>query len=192
MELYNRRLLLQNEDLPIFTHIPPLPHIQAPPPQSSTFGNPLQLSIRPIFASSVAYAFLIFFTALFFIGFILLYIRQFSASHSFRRHVPSCRSVDPAVAKSLPVVSYREDAKQVECAICLEEFGDGDAVKMIPHCRHVFHPQCIDTWLASHVTCPVCRCSELCEEGTNGEEGREVGSVSVRGEEGTVMATSLD
>ncbi|KAK7312613.1 hypothetical protein VNO77_36597 [Canavalia gladiata] len=185
MELYNRRFLLLDEDVPISTPMPPLPQIQvstisSSPPQTSpstTFERPLQLSTRPFFSSKVAYAFLIFFTAIFFIGFVFLYIRRFSTEDSSRRRrrAPPCQSVDLAAAKSLPVVPYSGDAKQLECAICLEEFGDGDSVKMIPYCKHVFHPQCLDTWLSSHVTCPVCRCSKLC--GSRGENRGEVGSV---------------
>jgi len=77
-------------------------------------------------------------------------------------------------SKSLAVVA--ETARQGECAICLEEVGEGGAVKMIAYCKHVFHAECIDRWLEKQVTCPVCRC--CCER------CGEVESVTVRGGEG--------
>ncbi|RDX79543.1 RING-H2 finger protein ATL11, partial [Mucuna pruriens] len=43
------------------------------------------------------------------------------------------------------------------CAVCLNEFEDDETLRMIPKCCHVYHPICIDAWLASHSTCPVCR-----------------------------------
>lgn len=45
----------------------------------------------------------------------------------------------------------------LECVVCLGEFGNEDIVKIMPKCCHVFHRECIDTWLACHLTCPVCR-----------------------------------
>lgn len=45
----------------------------------------------------------------------------------------------------------------LECAVCLCEFEDDDALRLLPHCDHVFHLDCIDAWLEAHVTCPVCR-----------------------------------
>ncbi|WVZ06189.1 hypothetical protein V8G54_019535, partial [Vigna mungo] len=44
-----------------------------------------------------------------------------------------------------------------ECAVCLLEFEDSDTVKMLPLCQHVFHQHCIDQWLPSRLTCPICR-----------------------------------
>ncbi|XP_047976545.1 E3 ubiquitin-protein ligase RING1-like [Salvia hispanica] len=44
-----------------------------------------------------------------------------------------------------------------DCAVCLADFRDGDAVRLLPKCGHAFHVDCIDTWLRSHKSCPVCR-----------------------------------
>lgn len=42
------------------------------------------------------------------------------------------------------------------CAICLEEYITGDRVRHLP-CHHTFHMNCIDTWLTSRNSCPICR-----------------------------------
>ena len=46
-----------------------------------------------------------------------------------------------------------------ECAICLAEFVDGDAVRVMPACGHGFHARCIERWLAlgRRSSCPTCR-----------------------------------
>ncbi|KAK4415948.1 E3 ubiquitin-protein ligase [Sesamum alatum] len=44
------------------------------------------------------------------------------------------------------------------CSICLGEFVCGEAVKILPRCKHMFHEDCIDAWLpVRSVNCPVCR-----------------------------------
>lgn len=43
------------------------------------------------------------------------------------------------------------------CAVCLNEFQDDETLRLIPKCSHVYHHTCIDIWLVSHNTCPVCR-----------------------------------
>ncbi|KAG6495876.1 hypothetical protein ZIOFF_043706 [Zingiber officinale] len=44
-----------------------------------------------------------------------------------------------------------------ECMICLDEIIDGQIVRFLPECCHVFHVQCIDAWLIEHGSCPLCR-----------------------------------
>ncbi len=48
-----------------------------------------------------------------------------------------------------------------DCAVCLSEYQNGEQVRLLPLCRHSFHLHCIDTWLSTHETCPVCRHSVL-------------------------------
>ncbi|CAN6273097.1 unnamed protein product [Urochloa humidicola] len=74
------------------------------------------------------------------------------------------RGVDPELLRSLPVTVYRavaapgsEKADTVECAVCLAELEDGEAARFLPRCGHGFHAECVDTWLSSHTTCPLCR-----------------------------------
>uniref|UniRef100_A0A0D9VH66 RING-type E3 ubiquitin transferase n=1 Tax=Leersia perrieri TaxID=77586 RepID=A0A0D9VH66_9ORYZ len=74
--------------------------------------------------------------------------------------------VDPDVLRSLPITVYRAPAAAkedgdvdsvVECAVCLAELEDGEEARFLPRCGHGFHAGCVDTWLASHSTCPLCR-----------------------------------
>ncbi|XP_066360430.1 RING-H2 finger protein ATL74-like [Miscanthus floridulus] len=77
-----------------------------------------------------------------------------------------------SVLRKMPVAVYggAEAAGAqagAECAICLGEFADGDAVRLLPRCRHGFHVRCIDTWLSAHSSCPICRDSLLDDEGAS-------------------------
>ncbi|KAL1346203.1 hypothetical protein HN51_019918 [Arachis hypogaea] len=44
-----------------------------------------------------------------------------------------------------------------ECAICMEDFEDGQYCQVFPKCKHMYHSNCIDTWLQKNPTCPICR-----------------------------------
>lgn len=78
--------------------------------------------------------------------------------------VPDLRNgLDPIMVKSYPTFVY-SSIKQVckekyglECAICLVEFEDDSLLRLLDDCCHVFHQQCVDLWLESQKTCPVCR-----------------------------------
>ncbi|PWA35671.1 Zinc finger, RING/FYVE/PHD-type [Artemisia annua] len=73
------------------------------------------------------------------------------------------RGLARSVINSFQVFTY-SDVKNIkigkdalECAICISEFADDEQFRLLPKCHHVFHTDCIDAWLASHTTCPVCR-----------------------------------
>ncbi|KAE8781386.1 RING-H2 finger protein ATL1C [Hordeum vulgare] len=51
----------------------------------------------------------------------------------------------------------RRASERLVCAICLEELQRGQACSEVPACRHVFHRDCINVWMKSKTTCPLCR-----------------------------------
>lgn len=44
-----------------------------------------------------------------------------------------------------------------DCAVCLSRFEATDRLRLLPLCCHAFHAECIDAWLSSNQTCPLCR-----------------------------------
>ena len=46
---------------------------------------------------------------------------------------------------------------ETTCAICLDEFEDGDMLNVQGLCPHLFHKDCLIMWLERHDACPICR-----------------------------------
>ena len=69
--------------------------------------------------------------------------------------------LERSVVESLPTFVYKaEEMKDgLECAVCLEEFEENESGRTLPKCGHNFHLDCVDMWLHSHSTCPLCRTS---------------------------------
>ncbi|CAJ1931492.1 unnamed protein product [Sphenostylis stenocarpa] len=68
--------------------------------------------------------------------------------------------LDQAFIDALPVFFYKEIIglkEPFDCAVCLCEFLEQDKLRLLPVCNHAFHIECIDTWLLSNSTCPLCR-----------------------------------
>ncbi|KAL4294682.1 hypothetical protein HN51_045497 [Arachis hypogaea] len=63
----------------------------------------------------------------------------------------------------LPIIVYKESfsVKDTQCSVCLLDYQAEDKLQQIPACGHTFHMSCIDLWLSSHSTCPLCRLSLL-------------------------------
>ncbi|VAH18062.1 E3 ubiquitin-protein ligase ATL4-like [Triticum dicoccoides] len=46
-----------------------------------------------------------------------------------------------------------------DCAVCQCVFCGDDELRLLPACRHAFHSSCVDPWLRSNPSCPLCRAS---------------------------------
>ncbi|KAJ8751020.1 hypothetical protein K2173_016201 [Erythroxylum novogranatense] len=78
--------------------------------------------------------------------------------------------VDQSFIDTLPVFQYKAIIglkNPFDCAVCLCEFETEDKLRLLPKCSHAFHMECIDTWLLSHSTCPLCRDSLLTDFSPN-------------------------
>lgn len=78
-----------------------------------------------------------------------------------------CEGLACAIIQSLPAIQFGEKMKQSDddgngaCSICLGEFGKGEWLRLLPNCAHIFHVSCVDPWLLSRFTCPLCRTDVL-------------------------------
>ncbi|KEH39225.1 anaphase-promoting complex subunit 11 RING-H2 finger protein [Medicago truncatula] len=79
---------------------------------------------------------------------------------------PPNTCLDPKLITTLPTFLFKQKQQEesnnvsnniVECAVCLSLLQDEEMMRLLPNCKHSFHVGCIDKWLASHSTCPICR-----------------------------------
>ncbi|KAL5211531.1 hypothetical protein ABZP36_022378 [Zizania latifolia] len=84
----------------------------------------------------------------------------------------ACGLVGAPLIDALPAFVYECPAEggggggskhggSVLCAVCLEDVQRGETVRRLPACGHLFHKDCVDMWLHTHATCPLCRCDVL-------------------------------
>lgn len=59
----------------------------------------------------------------------------------------------------LPSYKYspqNHQGEQTSCVVCMCEFEARQTLRVLP-CAHEFHAKCVDKWLRSNRTCPICR-----------------------------------
>lgn len=99
------------------------------------------------------------------------------------------------INETLPLFTFSSVKGNIvsgDCAVCLSKFEAQDQLRLLPLCCHAFHVACIDTWLTSNQTCPLCRStihpteSDVLDKilGTNDNVGNsfriEIGNISRR------------
>ncbi|KAB2035823.1 hypothetical protein ES319_D04G179300v1 [Gossypium barbadense] len=101
--------------------------------------------------------------------------------------------LQPSIIDSIAVFKYVKGEGLVEgteCSVCLNEFEEGETLRLLPKCSHAFHISCIDTWLRSHTNCPLCRApivSNMADKGPSSSSG-----VNNEVTEGTQVAIIVD
>ena len=74
--------------------------------------------------------------------------------------MPPQNGVDPNILNCLHenevVDASKMDPDSRNCVICLEDFKDKEKTIALP-CIHVFHSECIKSWLGTHNCCPTCK-----------------------------------
>jgi hypothetical protein len=66
--------------------------------------------------------------------------------------------LDETAIVALPRREVAPGDPAADCAVCITELAAGEDARLLPRCGHSFHVDCVDMWLRSHSTCPLCRC----------------------------------
>ncbi|KAL6975901.1 RING-type E3 ubiquitin transferase [Sarracenia purpurea var. burkii] len=92
---------------------------------------------------------------------------RLSVSHPNGGGEPPKTGLDPSVIAALPIFVFKHAGRNdetetsgsggVECAVCLSFLEEEEMARLLPNCNHTFHAECIDKWLSSQPTCPICR-----------------------------------
>ncbi|TVU29698.1 hypothetical protein EJB05_21277 [Eragrostis curvula] len=138
------------------------------PPDYCSAESP-ELKLYQAFIFSVP----VFFTFVLLLFFYLFYLRRRRANwESLRMRTNNLiRGDNPRsecgikkeMREMLPVVIFKESflIRETQCSVCLADYQPDERLQRIPPCGHTFHIDCIDHWLSTNTTCPLCRVSLL-------------------------------
>lgn len=54
------------------------------------------------------------------------------------------------------VLTEKKEGENSECVVCISGFEAGDSITTLP-CAHIFHTECVKSWLETKNHCPVCK-----------------------------------
>ncbi|XP_020115098.1 RING-H2 finger protein ATL1-like [Ananas comosus] len=149
----------------IHHHLPkpsqlPLPPPPPPPPPPSSPQHSSSSTSFPILALSILG---ILTTSILLLSY---YIFVIKCCLNWR-HSDVITRLSRSRIRSLPTFRYRKAGDSTstantntntnDCAVCLNEFQEEERIRLLPNCLHLFHIDCIDTWLQSNANCPLCR-----------------------------------
>ncbi|GAB0489497.1 hypothetical protein MMPV_000716 [Pyropia vietnamensis] len=63
---------------------------------------------------------------------------------------------DGGIVSAAAAGAAEEEEDEATCVICLCEYVTGELVTFLP-CRHHFHQRCINEWLVTDKSCPLCK-----------------------------------
>eukprot|EP01018_Ginkgo_biloba_P023711 Gb_39486 [translate_table: standard] len=139
---------------------------------------------------------------------VYLWLAWYASIHGFRERNSYEKGTQDGLSKSdiqkLPIFVCRPEQQQgdakdglnanhlvlsdLECAVCLEQFQDGEKCRLIPTCKHCFHVQCADAWLSKRSICPICRTSASLVQKPR-EEGPKIISLGCQDPLGSQVST---
>ncbi|KAL6498878.1 hypothetical protein OROHE_026478 [Orobanche hederae] len=115
--------------------------------------------------------------------------RDSSNNPNFRQQQQQCLAEPASLLDKLPLFTFASVTGNLtggDCSVCLSKFEPHDQLRLLPFCCHAFHAVCIDTWIVSNQTCPLCRStvlpsdSEILDKVVSADHSRGISNNSFR------------